>query len=171
MRVSDGYVRAETVDEAATAALRERMRSAPRPKATATAAPPATPQQVPASRPRQVPAAAIQPSANGGRPASPQPIRVAASPPAPSPAAGGALARVLRELQQAHGDAWSFEIVGHSAYGGSIEVVGQLRANGTTVRETAVATAARGRSRGELLEQAANESLSKCVETLLRNGN
>jgi len=49
-------------------------------------------------------------------------------------------------------------------------VVGQLRANGSTVRETAVAAAGHGSSLGELLERAANDSLQKCAETLLRNG-
>jgi hypothetical protein len=77
---------------------------------------------------------------------------------------------VLRGLREAYGDAWSFEIVGHSAYGGTIEVVGQLRANGATVRETAAMAAPPGRSLGELLERAANDSLRKCVETLMRNG-
>jgi hypothetical protein len=72
-------------------------------------------------------------------------------------------------LRETYGDAWSFEIVGHSAHGSTIEVVGQLRANGATVRETAVVAAPRGRSLGALLERAANDSLCKCVETLMRN--
>jgi hypothetical protein len=83
---------------------------------------------------------------------------------------GRSRTEVLRGLREAYGDAWSFEIVGHSAYGGTIEVVGQLRANGATVRETAAMAAPPGRSLGELLERAANDSLRKCVETLMRNG-
>jgi len=77
---------------------------------------------------------------------------------------------VVRGLREAYGDTWSFEIVQHSAYGNMIEVVGQLRANGSAVSETAVASQALGRSLGELLERAANDSLCKCVETLMRNG-
>jgi hypothetical protein len=77
----------------------------------------------------------------------------------------------LRGLRGAYGNAWSFEVVRHSAYGGKIEVVGQLRANGATVRETAVVSAPQGRSLGELLEQTANDSLRKCIETLMRNSN
>ena len=73
-------------------------------------------------------------------------------------------------MREAYGDAWSFEIVQHSAYGNTIEVVGQLRANGSTVRETAVAAGGHGRSLGERLERVANDSLCKCIETLLRNG-
>ena len=57
----------------------------------------------------------------------------------------------------------------HTARYGKIEVVGQLRANGSTVREAA--TAAGGGSVGELLERAANESLSRCAEVLLRGQN
>jgi hypothetical protein len=150
---------AETVDEAATRALRERMRSSPQPRAAAAEERPAAP------RPPTTPAR------------SPAPARpVAASRPPVAPAqsvAGrerGALAEVLRGLREAHGDGWSFEIVRHSAYGNTIEVVGQLRANGSTVRETAVAASGQGRSLGELLERAANDSLQKCAETLLRNG-
>ena len=100
--------------------------------------------------------------------------------PAATPAGGAAadrrarhehpLAEVLRGLREAHGDAWSFEIVRHSAYGNTIEVVGELRANGSTVRESAAAAGGQGRSLGELLERAANDSLQKCVDTLLRNG-
>ena len=62
------------------------------------------------------------------------------------------------------------EIVRHSAYGNTIEVVGEMRANGSTVRESAAAAGGQGRSLGELLERAANDSLQKCAATLLRNG-
>jgi hypothetical protein len=97
---------------------------------------------------------------------------VASSRPAPPSAAdrnGRSLTEALRGLREAYGDAWSFEIVRHSAHGNAIEVVGQLYTNGVTVRETAVAAAAQDRSLGELLERAANDSLCKCVETLMRN--
>ena len=73
-------------------------------------------------------------------------------------------------MRDAYGSAWSFEIVRHSMDGRTVEVVGQLRANGATVRETAIAPAAPGRSLGELLEQTANDSLCKCVEALMGNG-
>jgi len=149
---------AETVDEAATAALRQRMRAAPRSK-EATSATPRSP-QVAAAKPREQRA-----------PAARQPV------PAPSsarPAAanrnGGSLGDALSGLRASYGNAWSFEIVRHSTNGGTVEVVGQLRANGTTVRETAVAEAMPGRSLGELLEQTANDSLRKCAEALMGHG-
>jgi hypothetical protein len=83
---------------------------------------------------------------------------------------GRSLDAALSGLQDAYGNAWSFEIVRHSTSGRTVEVVGQLRANGATVRETAVASAAPGRSLGELLEQTARDSLCKCVEALIGNG-
>ncbi|MGO9700364.1 MAG: hydantoinase B/oxoprolinase family protein [Xanthobacteraceae bacterium] len=153
---------AESVDEAATKALRESMRGAPRSKLTASAEPPRrlSPQPAPA------------PAGNGARPPSLQPTHTAAPPraAAQSNASERSLSEALRGLRNAYGDAWSFEIVRHGAYGGKIEVVGQLRANGSTVRETVVAQSVQGRSRGELLQQAADDSLRKCAEMLMRNG-
>ena len=156
---------AETVDEAATKALRERMRAAPRAKPTASAEPP-----------RQAPHRSRRAATSNGaqtpksRDRSTPPL-VASGAPQSRPANGnGRSRRGAARLRDAYGDAWSFEIVRHSTYGSKVEVVGQLRANGSTVRETAVAAARPGRSLGELLEQAANDSLRKCVETLMRNG-
>jgi Hydantoinase B/oxoprolinase len=166
---------AETVDEAATKALRERMRGAPRAKAptAATTALP-RPAQAPASRSRETPAPSIQPSANGASPPDGRPTPAVAPPrpalPSVASGNGGSLSEALRGLRDAYGNAWSFEIIKHSTNGGTIEVVGQLRANGATVRETAVAVAAQSGSLGELLERTANDSLCKCVETLMRNG-
>jgi N-methylhydantoinase B len=150
---------AETVDAAATRALRERMRSAPQLPAAAAEEPRATP------RPQAPPARLPEPP----RPVDPPP-RPRAAPQSIAARQEHPLAEVLRGLRDAHGDAWSFEIVRHSAYGNTIEVVGELRANGSTVRESAAAAGGQGRSLGELLERAANDSLQKCVDTLLRNG-
>jgi hypothetical protein len=139
---------AETVDEAATRALRERMRAAPRQAAPATMASPRA-VQAPAPRSRETRAPSIQPSGNGTRPPGRRPSP-AVTPPRPTPPSvasgnGSALAEALRGLRDAYGSAWSFEIVKHSADGRTVEVVGQLRANGATARETAVVTAAPGR--------------------------
>ena len=166
---------AETVDEAATTALREQMRGATRPKAAAMAEPPRTAASPRASEPRsrEAPTPSSQLPRKGSSSSSSRPIRpIASSRPVPPSADRNArsLTEVIRGLREAYGDAWSFEIVQHSAYGNTIEVVGQLRANGSTVRETAVAAEGHGRSLGELLERVANDSLCKCVETLMRNG-
>jgi hypothetical protein len=155
---------AETVDEGATAALRQRMRASPRSK-DATSATPRSP-QVAAAKPREQRAPAARPAAAA---AARQQVPAASSA-RPAVAAnrnGGSLGEALSGLRAAYGSAWSFEIVRHTTNGHTIEVVGQLRANGATVRETAVAEATPGRSLGELLEQTANESLCKCAEALV----
>ena len=151
---------AETVDEAATRALRARMRTAPRGMAVATAEPAGTAlkPQVAARRPGEMPAA-IRSAASSRVPVTPG-----------VHAKEQSLADVIRRLRATYGNAWSFEIMRHRTLGDAIEVVGQLRANGSTIRETAVAAAGQGGSLGELLERAANDSLRKCVETLTRNG-
>jgi len=103
------------------------------------------------------------------RHASPPPPASASARPSRSSSAANvtpAIADVVHQLRAAYGDAWSFEIVEHRVHGGVIEVVGQLRANGSTARETAVADN-RGGSQGELLERASDESLRKCALALL----
>ena len=151
---------AETVDEAATRALRARMRTAPRgmPVAAAEPAGKTLKPQVAARRPGEMPAA-IRSAASSRVPVTPG-----------VHAKEQSLADVIRRLRATYGNAWSFEIMRHRTLGDAIEVVGQLRANGSTIRETAVAAARQGGSLGELLERAANDSLRKCVETLTRNG-
>jgi hypothetical protein len=139
--------------------------------ATSAIAAPPRPAPAPPPRPRATPS--IQPS-NGSRLSARRPIPVAAQArPAPPLAASGnaaSLGDALRGLRDAYGSAWSFEVIEHSADGGRIEVIGQLRANGATVRETAVAAVSPGASLGELLQRTANDSLCKCVDTLMRNG-
>ena len=159
---------AETVDEAATAASPAHEGIAAEQRSDLADAAPARrakPARAPAVRP--VASASQPPAARRPAPAT-QPSR-----PATLAAANGngrSLSEALSGLRDAYGNAWSFEIVRHSTNGRTIEVVGQLRANGATVRETAVASAAPGRSLGELLEQTANDSLCKCIESLIGNG-
>jgi N-methylhydantoinase B len=106
----------------------------------------------------------------------PERRRAAASPPAERPrpsdadraATAPAIADTLRRLRDAYGEAWSFEIVRHELNGNRIEVTGQLRANGSMARETALADGA-ARSRGELLQRAADNCLRKCADALLRS--
>ena len=128
---------AETVDEAATRALA-------RTHAISAAAP-----RPPRPRSGRADAATAGPAGAVARTAP------ARSQPAVTPAGGAGAAdrrrasgtrwrRCCAACATAHGDAWSFEIVRHSAYGNTIEVVGQLRANGSTVRETAVAAGGHG---------------------------
>jgi N-methylhydantoinase B len=80
-----------------------------------------------------------------------------------------AVAEAIARLREAYGGAWSFEVVNHSINGVAIEVVGQLRVAGASARERAAASGS-GASRAELLERAADESLCKCADALLRGG-
>jgi hypothetical protein len=133
---------AETVDAAATQQLRDQLRLQ-----------------------RQTP----QLPSPSDRHASPPPPASAPARPSRSSSAANVtptIGDVVQQLRAAYGDAWSFEIVEHRAHGGVIEVVGQLRADGSTARETAVADN-RGCSQGELLERASDESLRKCALALL----
>jgi hypothetical protein len=103
-------------------------------------------------------------------PAAVRPVAASRPPPAAAYGRERPLADGIGRLRASFGNAWSFEIVRHGTLGNMIEVVGRLRANGSTVQETAVAPYRHDRSLGELLERAAGDSLRKCVETLLRNG-
>jgi N-methylhydantoinase B len=134
---------AETVDATATQRLRDQLRLR--------------------RQTQQLPSASIRQAA------SPSPAGASAGPSGSSSAANvtPAIGDVVHQLRAAYGDAWSFEIVEHRAYGAVIEVVGQLRANGSTAREAVVADN-RGCSQGELLERASDESLRKCALALLR---
>jgi N-methylhydantoinase B len=87
--------------------------------------------------------------------------------PAGKPERVSAVAEAIARLREAYGGAWSFEVVNHSINGGAIEVVGQLRVKGASARERAAASG-HGGSRAELLERAADESLCKCADALLR---
>jgi len=155
---------AETVDEAATHALRARLRSSPQGGMIAANTQPTAAAPTPSARPTRPAASQIRQTGNG----STGPI--AATPrPAAAVGNGKSLSEALRRLRRAHGSAWSFEIVRHAAYGSKIEVVGQLRVNGTSVREAATAATAPGHSLGEMLQRAADDSLNKCIAKLMGN--
>ena len=82
------------------------------------------------------------------------------------------IAAVVRALNKAFQENWSFDIVGHELLGERVEVTGELRANGTSAREKGRAErngVLRGRSIGELLEAASDDSLRRCA-LLLLNG-
>lgn len=159
---------AETVDEVATNVLRERMRSSSKP--TAVAVPPKPASVGPTLRPQSGLAGPSMRNTSDGLHAAGVPMPALAVSRSVTNGSGRSLTEALHRLRTAYGNTWSFEIMRHSASGGKVEVVGQLHANGTTVREAAVAAANRNRTLGELLEHAANESLRKCVETLMRRG-
>ncbi len=164
---------AEAVDEQATAGLRQRMGQASRLQAPTMVGPPQdTKREAPALWSRQAPVPSRLLSRKGASALSQRPIRPITTPRAMQPLVNARIRQpeFLRRLREAHGDAWSFEIVQHGSYGHMVEVVGQLRANGAVTRETAVVATEPGRSLGELLERATLVSLRKCAEALMRNG-
>jgi N-methylhydantoinase B/oxoprolinase/acetone carboxylase alpha subunit len=80
------------------------------------------------------------------------------------------LSAIVRRLRNAFGDDWSFDIVNHDLLGGRVEVIGELRANGTSIRERGRAGGDPGTRRlslGEQLERATEASLSRCAAALL----
>jgi N-methylhydantoinase B/oxoprolinase/acetone carboxylase alpha subunit len=85
-------------------------------------------------------------------------------------AAGVSLPGIVRRLKQAYGDDWSFDIVEHTLVGGKVEVMGELRANGSTARARGQAPAHDGSRRlplGERLQMATEASLALCAFDLL----
>ena len=183
----------ETVDEAATKALRDGLRAVPERRTAASGADGVEPPSAvtaPSGRftfdllhstnyshplemieavnrmLRSGPSRRVSDGATAPRP--PAATRATTAMRSSSGAAGDdrSLRDSVRRLRETYGDSWSFEIVQHTVRSGRIEVIGQLRADGSTVREAA--TAGGGGSVGELLERAANESLSRCAEALLR---
>ncbi len=137
----------ESVDVSATEALRRQMADG-----TAVA-----PEPLPAPTPRPAPAPA-PPAAVTPAPSSlPSPP----SPPAPS------TTEIVKRLQQAYGDDWSFDIISHGENGGSVEVVGEIRANGAQARETGRAPGGSALTLGRSLEAAADDSLRRCAGALL----
>jgi N-methylhydantoinase B len=162
---------AETVDETATKALRARMSAGAGPASAATAASGPPIAAAAKTSPRPAPAPSRLMSRSGLSPLRERPLRpLTGEHPAGAPGAerlDRPLTEVIRGLREVYGEDWSFEVVEHSASAHAVEVIGQLRANGTSVRQSATAGRQNGISRGELLQQAANESLRKCVEALM----
>ena len=159
---------AEVVDEAATERLRAQLRSSSRPYADMIV----TPMMDAANddRPKAAPApVAPKPAPAAGRASAPAAVS-RPTPPATAPANDGVAAIVAR-LKASFGDDWSFDIVRHSVYGQTIEVQGQLRANGSTARETGRVNGDGRGSLGQRLQQAADDSLRRCAEQVLRHGN
>ena len=72
---------------------------------------------------------------------------------------------IASALNETFGARWSFEIVGHTTVGATIEVIGELRADGQRVRETGRANGTG--TLGERLEAASHASLEHCARALL----
>ena len=137
----------ETVDEAATKALRQSMRAGTR---AATTQPEISPRTSPAPTHASV-------STNiAARP-------VAA--PVPPPAMAD-FNDVVARLQGMHGTRWNFNILGYQRNNGAVEVTGEIRANGAVARATGRETNAAA-SYGVQLQAASDDCLIRCAVKLL----
>ncbi len=129
---------AETVDETATKALRARMSAGAGAASAATAVSAACSRGSSENAPRQAPAPSRLMSRSGLSPLRERPLRpVTGGHAAGAPGAerrDRPLTEVIRGLRAAYGEDWSFEVMEHSASAHAVEVIGQLRANGTSVR-------------------------------------
>ena len=73
----------------------------------------------------------------------------------------------LQRLRRIYGGDWSFDILSHQRFGRTVEVTGELRANGAHARATGIADGDGNHSLGEQLQLAADRSLQRCAQSLL----
>ena len=72
-------------------------------------------------------------------------------------------------MREAFGEAWSFDVVYYTSRRGFAEVRGELRANGTYASETGIDENPSTSSIGARLQAAADQSLFKCAQKVLRD--
>ena len=75
----------------------------------------------------------------------------------------------IESLREAFGEAWSFDVVYYTSRRGFAEVRGELRANGTYASETGIDEDPSASSIGARLQAAADQSLFKCAQKVLRD--
>ena len=75
----------------------------------------------------------------------------------------------IESLREAFGEAWSFDVVYYTSRRGFAEVRGELRANGTYASETGIDENPSASSIGARLQAAADLSLFKCAQKVLRD--
>ena len=140
----------ETVDENATEALRTRLRAQPRPQEPAAAiAPPS--------------AAPVAPRVSLTAPTASKTSPTATEQPAPSTAVDALVGR----LNASFGDTWSFDVLRHHRNRRGIEVVAEIKANGTRVQRTGQANGNAGERLGAQLEMASEDAFRSCASAVL----
>ena len=152
---------AEQVDETATESLRAKMRSQP---STAMS-------EIQMRSPAVPPSSATQPQPGAALPATQiaQSEKTPAAAETAASAAGRTRDATIESLREAFGEAWSFDVVYYTSRRGVTEVRGELRANGTYATETGVDDNPSASSIGASLQAAADQSLVKCAQKVLRN--
>ena len=167
----------ETVDVAATEALRSRMRADPRRGVSCPARVDRRGDDV-----RRAPRAALatstadRPAAAGSgkrRPAGP--YGSGAPPPPPPPAVSSAGASSIEDLvvrlNERLGGDWSFDVQRHHRNGGGIEVRAELESNGTRVQRTGTSNGNGSLPLGAQIEIASQAAFRSCAEEMLEVAN
>jgi N-methylhydantoinase B len=149
---------AERVNDTATESLRAQMRS--QPAGTLSESRDRSPEEVALRESRLATSETAQRTAPGRRSTA---VETAVS--------GVSQSRdsTIESLREAFGEAWSFDVVYYSSRRGFAEVRGELRANGTYASETGTDENPSASSIGARLQAAADQSLFKCAQKVLRD--
>ena len=171
---------AETVDAAATEALRSRMRAEPRRGERRDSSAAAVDRRGDSARRETRAARAVsaadRPTATGSgerRAATPagSVARQAAPHSAASPAGQPSVEDLVARLNERLGDDWSFDVRRHHRNGGGIEVTGELRSNGTRVQRTGLSNGNGSLSLGAQIESASEAAFRQCAAEMLAVAN
>ena len=163
----------ETVDTAATEALRSRMRAEPR---RGDSSPAAVDRRGDGARqgPRTALAAsaADRPAAYGSgerRPAPPPDATARQTPPSPiaPPAGAPSVEDLVARLNERLGNDWSFDVQRHHRNGGGIEVRAELKSNGTRVQRTGTSNGNGSLPLGAQIEIASEAAFRSCAVEML----
>ena len=149
---------AERVNDTATESLRAQMRS--QPAGTPTESQDRSPEEVALSESRV---------ATPETPQRPAPGRTSTAVETAVSGASQSRDSTIESLREAFGEAWSFDVVYYSSRRGFAEVRGELRANGTYASETGIDENPSASSIGARLQAAADQSLFKCAQKVLRD--
>jgi len=149
---------AERVNDIATESLRAQMRS--QPAGTPTESQDRSPEEVALSESRV---------ATPETPQRPAPGRTSTAVETAVSGASQSRDSTIESLREAFGEAWSFDVVYYSSRRGFAEVRGELRANGTYASETGIDENPSASSIGARLQAAADQSLFKCAQKVLRD--
>ncbi|MDD9982831.1 MAG: hydantoinase B/oxoprolinase family protein, partial [Gammaproteobacteria bacterium] len=166
----------ETVDVAATEALRSRMRADPRRGDSGSAA--VDRRGADARQEMRTPLAASgvdRPAAAGsGERGASVPAGSVASratpPPAASPAGRPSIEDLVARLNERLGDDWSFDVQRHHRNGGGIEVTAEMKSNGARVQCTGTSNGNGSLPLGAQIEIASEAAFRSCAEEMLGAG-
>ena len=163
----------ETVDVAATEALRSRMRADPRREVSSPAkverrgddarhAPRAALAASTAARPSAAGSGERRAAASSGSVA-----RRATPPPAASPAGLPSVEDLVARLSERLGEDWSFDVQRHHRNGGGIEVTAEMKSNGSRVQRIGTSNGNGSLPLGAQIEMASEAAFRSCAAQML----